>query len=356
MLDMDPVPLPAGILPAAPVLRSHFPARVSAYWDNLASFNLVVHNSKRSLHPATWLTSHRAVKFIRDLKPDVLHLDDSDVSLRFALDIFETRKIPLVLNVHDPTPHSGEHNWRKTLARKLIFPHVHQFVLHNKAQADLFRSNHRIVSDKLTVLYMGAYDIYKEWANKTSKQENDTVLFFGRFSPYKGLGVLYAAIELVARQLPGIRLIVAGPSSSQYSPPAPPTLSGGGVVEVIENHINNSLLAKLFEQTTAVACPYLDATQSGVILTAYAFDRPVVATSVGGIPEYVSDGITGLLVEPGNPSALAAAIVKILLDGELRTALKSGIQSAKRERLGWDRIAQDAQDMYQRVLTRSRRG
>jgi glycosyltransferase involved in cell wall biosynthesis len=355
MFDMQYVALPAGVLSADAVLSSHFPAQVRAYWSTIASFNLVLHNSKRTLHPAAWWTSHQAMRFIRELKPDILHLDDPDTSLRLALDIFEIGRIPLVLNVHDPIPHSGEHNWRKIAARKLIFPHVHHFVLHNKDQVEAFRRVNHVSHDRVSVLQLGSYDIYKEWVGEPVAQGKHTVLFFGRLSPYKGLDVLYDAIQRVAAQVPDVRLIVAGSRAWKYTPPPRPALSRGGTIEVIENYIGNSQLAKLFQQATVVACPYLDATQSGVVLTAYAFDRPVVASSVGGIPEYVSDRVTGLLVPPDDPSALAAALVEILSNADLRTTLREGIQSQRAGPLGWDRVARQALDMYQRVLARAPR-
>lgn len=155
MFDMESVPLPVGVLPADAILSSHFPAQVRAYWSTIASFNLVLHNSKRTLHPAAWWTS-QAMRFIRGLKPDILHLDDPDTSLRLALDIFEIGRIPLVLNVHDPTPHSGEHNWRKIAARTLIFPHVHHFVLHKKDQAEAFRRVNHVSHDRVSLLHLGS--------------------------------------------------------------------------------------------------------------------------------------------------------------------------------------------------------
>ncbi|MGH9903956.1 MAG: glycosyltransferase family 4 protein, partial [Pyrinomonadaceae bacterium] len=298
---------------------------------------------------------HQAMRFIRELKPDILHLDDPDTSLRLALDIFELGRIPLVLNVHDPTPHSGEHNWRKTAARKLIFPRVHHFVLHNKDQAEAFRRVNHVSHDRVSVLHLGSYDIYKEWGSEPVAQEKNTVLFFGRLSPYKGLEVLYDAIQRVAAQVPDVRLVVAGSRASKYIPPSPPVLHRGGTIELIENYISNSQLTKLFQQATVVVCPYLDATQSGVVLTAYAFDRPVVATSVGGIPEYVSERVTGLLVPPDNPSALAAALVDILSNADLRNILCKGIQSQSAGSLGWGQVARKALDMYERVLARAPR-
>ncbi len=64
-----------------------------------------------------------------------------------------------------------------------------------------------------------------------------------------------------------------------------------------------------------VALPYTEASQSGVVSTAYGFGKPVVVTDVGSIPEIVDDGVTGLIVPPRDPAALAEAIIRLLKDG-----------------------------------------
>ena len=71
--------------------------------------------------------------------------------------------------------------------------------------------------------------------------------------------------------------------------------------------------AELFQRCSVVALPYIDASQSGVIPTAYGFKKPVVVTEVGAIPEIVGDGITGFIVPPRNPEALAEAIVSKII-------------------------------------------
>jgi glycosyltransferase involved in cell wall biosynthesis len=84
-----------------------------------------------------------------------------------------------------------------------------------------------------------------------------------------------------------------------------------------------------------------------VILTAFAFGRPVVASSVGGLPEYVDNGQTGLLVPPGDPDALAEAIVQVLADRPFRERLERAVGGVRGGRLGWPQIADQLLDSYQ---------
>lgn len=348
LLDAAPKELPTGIVPADPVLKGCFPAGVRAYWKDVASFNLVVHNSRRSIHPRTWWTSHGAAGFIRSLNPHVLHLDD--VSLRLAWALLELGNLPTVLSIHDPEPHSGEANWRQTLARRMTFRRVRQFILHSEALVEPFCRKYDIPESQVQVVPLGVYDVYREWTDSRVTEDPMMVLFFGRLSPYKGLRVLYEAASLAARQVRNIRLVVAGRPIASYQPPVPPELPNGGCVEFIDRYISNSELASLFQRAAFVVCPYTDATQSGVVLTAYAFGKPVVATRTGGLPEYVIDGESGLLVAPSDVEALSDALVKLLHDPELQGRLMEGTNRLRSGTLDWKGIALRTIDSYERTM------
>jgi glycosyltransferase involved in cell wall biosynthesis len=229
-----------------------------------------------------------------------------------------------------------------------------QFILHNAHGRDPFCRRYRIPAERVSVVRLGAYDVFREWMHAVRNQDERTVLFFGRLSPYKGLEVLYQAASRVATLVPGVRFIVSGRPVPGYGPPPPPALPNGCRVDVNTGYVSNAQLAELFQRATVVVCPYLDATQSGVVLTAYAFERPVVATHVGGLPEYVGDAQTGLLVPPGNIEALALALTEVLTNATLRARLQAGIVERKRRDLAWDTVGRATFDVYQRVLRRCR--
>ena len=71
---------------------------------------------------------------------------------------------------------------------------------------------------------------------------------------------------------------------------------------------------ELFRRCGLLVLPYVDATQSALIAAAYYFHKPVVVTRAGALPEYVADGLTGRVVEPGHPAALARCLDEMLND------------------------------------------
>lgn len=333
----------SGVVPADPILRDIFPERVQAYWRDAASFNLVSYRNRRSVHAASLPVSHAAIRFFKELRPDVLHFDD--VSLRLSLNFPELPRIDF-LSVHDPAVHSGEQDWRRSLSRRLTFRRVDRFILHNRAQVEGFCRDYRIAPSRVDVSLLGAYTLFRELMTGPVPEEPRTVLFFGRLSEYKGLEPLYRAIQLVAERVDGVRLIVAGSPAFGYRPPMPPVLARGGQVELLERYIGNAEMAALMQRASIVVCPYTDATQSGVVLTAYAFGKTIVATDVGGLPEYVRDGESGLVVRANDAEALASAITRILLDETLRRRLSAGVAHVVAHELSWSTYAENMLALY----------
>jgi D-inositol-3-phosphate glycosyltransferase len=142
------------------------------------------------------------------------------------------------------------------------------------------------------------------------------LLFFGYVRKYKGLDVLLEALARLPLDL-GLHLLVAG---EFYDPEAGyhNQIRSLGIAERVtlrSDYLPNDQVHLYFSAADAVVLPYRSATQSGIAQIAYNFDTPVIATDVGGLREVVLDDRTGLLVPPGDPSALADAIARFYASG-----------------------------------------
>ena len=104
----------------------------------------------------------------------------------------------------------------------------------------------------------------------------------------------------------------------------------------------------LRESDVFVLPSYFEALPVGV-LEAMACGVPVVATSVGGIPDVIEDRVNGLLVEPGQPDALARAIVTILTDDALRSRLREAARSDVRKRFSTESVIKDLGTLYREL-------
>jgi glycosyltransferase involved in cell wall biosynthesis len=119
---------------------------------------------------------------------------------------------------------------------------------------------------------------------------------------------------------------------------------------VYNERIPDELVAQLFQQASVVVCPYIEASQSGVLAIASAFGKPVVATTVGGIPEMVDDRKTGLLVPPRDARSLADAIVTLLQNHALRQQMGQHALQKSQTELSWANIAEQTMQVYYRAL------
>ena len=106
------------------------------------------------------------------------------------------------------------------------------------------------------------------------------------------------------------------------------------------------------ERAAIVALPYLTASQSGVIPTAYAFGKAVVATAVGGIPAMVRDHETGLLIPPNDAPALRGALQELMANPEERAKLGQAGREFAMTELSWESIAEKHAAFYQRFVNR----
>jgi glycosyltransferase involved in cell wall biosynthesis len=110
-----------------------------------------------------------------------------------------------------------------------------------------------------------------------------------------------------------------------------------------------SVLPAYYASADVFALPSTFDNSPNVLLEAMACELPVVATRVGGVPRYVTDRENGLLVEPGQPAALASALASLLDDAALRTRLREGGLSTVRAGRGWAASARKLLALYARL-------
>lgn len=170
--------------------------------------------------------------------------------------------------------------------------------------------------------------------------EEKVLLFFGFVKEYKGLKYLIQAMPEIKKQLGHVRLMVVGDfgdDKEQYMELIR-EMQVEDVVETVEGYIPDREVEKYFAASDLVVLPYVSATQSGIVQIAYGFTKPVVVTNVGGLPEVVTDGKTGYVVESENPSELAKAVVRFFAE-EKADEFEVHIREEE-YKFSWDRIVE----------------
>jgi glycosyltransferase involved in cell wall biosynthesis len=222
--------------------------------------------------------------------------------------------------------------------------HVHDIVdrvPRHWAQADVVLADSQAVADRLDGL--DAKVVYcpveldppladAPWANGHVNPGGPVVGFVGRIEPRKGVLDLIAAAPAIRAASPGAEVVIVGDDPWDAFPDYLAQVRAARDVVHVPWHENAPGLMRHFDVLVA---PSHQEPFGTVLSEAMAVGTPVVATRVGGLAEVVDDGVTGLLVEPGKPAALAAAVLEVL---GRRDAMSAAARQAAR-RFGADAYA-----------------
>lgn len=260
-------------------------------------------------------------RLVKEINPDIIHCTEFiDI-----IDIFLYKyKRKIVQIVHDPFPHSGEYTKRKYINRSIAFRLLSSFVLLNSKQKDLFIKKYSLNKNKVFTNQLGVYECIHLYKSNNLTVNPQKILFWGRISPYKGIEYLLQAMTEVIKSYPNAELIVAG-GGKYYFDLAP--YRNYKNIKIINRYLTMHEIYKYLYSSSFVVCPYTDATQSGVIMTAFALLRPVIATNVGGLSEMVKNEETGIIIPPKDIDALTQAILKLLSDTHYRNKLSNNINN-----------------------------
>jgi glycosyltransferase involved in cell wall biosynthesis len=201
--------------------------------------------------------------------------------------------------------------------------------------------------DKVVRIRHGAFDYLtrqpapRPLAPELGAVEGKVVLCLGVWRPYHGIDVLLEAW----RGIEGAELWVAGLPQMPVEPlvrAAPPG------VRFIPRFITDPELPAFFERADLVVMPYRAIEASGVLFTALAFGRPILASDVGGFQDAGALGAAAL-VPPEDPGALHDALVHLIADDAARERLGEGARAAAAGPFSWDTIAGETLGLYERL-------
>ncbi|HED06811.1 MAG TPA: glycosyltransferase [Ignavibacteria bacterium] len=289
-----------------------FPGKTQEESDE-TSVNINAKNLVDSTNPYNWRKVGKKIKYDN---PDLL-------IIQFWLPFFapclktiskivkQNKRTQILVICHNIIPH--EKRPGDVFLTKLFFKYVDKFILlSNKVKDELLSIKNEAVN---TVIPHPVYSKFGEPVDKDKAksflniQDERVILFFGFIRDYKGLDVLLKALPLIDDN-EKIKLLIAGEfysNENEYRK------------LINELKIEKSLILKTdfipasevkyyFSACDVAVLPYKNASQSGIAQIAMNFNKPVIASNVGGLSEVVVNEKTGLLVEKNNPNKLAETI------------------------------------------------
>jgi glycosyltransferase involved in cell wall biosynthesis len=238
---------------------------------------------------------------------------------------------PVILEVHG--------DWRTATrlygsgVRRVLSPLADRVALAAVRRVDAVRTISTYTTDLVrsagvepAAVFPAFMDLDRFLGPAVAPPDRPAALFVGVLERYKDVDGLAAAWRLAAPRLPGVPLRIIGRGSRT------------GVVEALVRDLPEQAVwtpqvpadgvAAALDAATALVLPSRSEGLGRIVVEALCRGRPVLATRVGGITDLVVDGENGLLVEPGDPRALADALVRILSDGELAGRLAAAARSS----------------------------
>ncbi len=298
---------------------------------------------------------YRMLKQIRAWNPDIVHfLGENNIWLNLLPPFL--KHVPVVTTVHDIQYHPGDHE-SKRIPRVFIEHFIRQsdaIIVHGETLRTAALAKLPVSERAIFVLPHVPLHYYARLAarNMLVKKSDGQfrILFFGRIYEYKGLRYLVEAVPQVLQHIASLRIIIAGRgddlANGNLRIPSTKTF------DVRNRFIPDDELAQLLVDADVVVLPYIEASQSGVLMVSLAAGLPVIATDVGEIAEVVRATKSGIIIPPRDSTALADAIIECAINTQLRLELARNAANSLREDFSNRTLATRAKEIYQVVWER----
>lgn len=305
-----------------------------------------VEDTKYMLHTANPFNIIKTAGFIKKQKPDMVVIQWWHPYFAPCYRLLEMfmGKQNVVFVCHNVFPH--ERFPLDKFLTKLVLSGGRHFVVHAKEEGEELKKIKK--NPDYTVTPHPTYNMFR-FENMTRKQAREKLgigetekilLFFGFVREYKGLKHLLRAMPMIMEEVQEVRLLIVGDfdgNREEYEELIR-TLRIGERIKVIDGYTPDKEVEKYFAACDLVLLPYESATQSGIVQIAFGFERPVIVSRVGGLPEVVKDGETGYVTKPCAPEELADKVKQFFREGRAEEFEENIKKEAAR--FSWERMGE----------------
>jgi glycosyltransferase involved in cell wall biosynthesis len=262
---------------------------------------------RRDLRQVKELTEE-VIALKREFRPDLNHLNSScGINLFFFMRSRGVWPRPALLTIHGPT---AELNWQGGLGERLL-DEADRICAVSAASLDELVGQWPHLAPRSGVIYNGLPPPGVEAAPLDF--DAPRLLCLGRLSPEKGFDVAVEAFARLRERFPRARLVIAGVGPQEESLRQQAEALGVDAAVEFAGPVRGEQVAQLINACTVMLVPSRCREGFGLVaIEAAQMARPVVAARLGGLPEVIADGETGLLVEAEDSAALAAAVARLL--------------------------------------------
>jgi glycosyltransferase involved in cell wall biosynthesis len=286
----------------------------------------------------------RVARVLAEFRPDVVHVCKACPSLFYLLRA-GSRRPPVLFNLHGAhvAPLADPHTLGGQVVRSADW-----IVACSRATLEHLCDLAPEIRPRASVVYNGVPA--PDAPPGDPPVDPPRLVCLGRLHEEKGFDVALAAADRLAARWPRLEVVLGGegPARADLEAIAAQGRLAGRVS--FPGWVDPDAVHALLASATVVLMPSIHEGFGLVALEAALAARPVVASRVEGIPEVVVDGETGLLVPPGDPDALAAAIERLLADPERARALGARARDLAIQRFGVERCVDGYVEVYERIV------
>jgi D-inositol-3-phosphate glycosyltransferase len=264
----------------------------------------------------------------------------------------------VVVTVHDVESFDGVNDIK---AAKQILKIADNLISHNYITKREMIEKFTIDSKKISIIAHGnylsniPYKIKPQDACKRLKIPHDcqVILFFGQIKKVKGLDILLNALPEIKNHFPRLKLIIAGKVWKDDFEQYKNIIRDNHLMDNIDLHtryIKDEEVPIFYNSADVVILPYRKIYQSGVLLMAMSYKKPVIVSNLDGMLEIINDGKNGIVFESENPKKLSEKIIFALQNPlKLNNIANSGYETVLCNH-DWDKIGHETSNVYRKIL------
>ena len=269
--------------------------------------------------------------------------------------------VPLVCTVHSLEPlrpwkeeQLGSSYRMSTWAEKTALENADRIIaVSQQSREDILRW-FEVDPTRVSVIHNGIdLDLYRrldaEGTRKAFGIDGDYILFVGRVSRQKGIEHLINAMPHIN---PNVKLVccTSAPDTQEFEQEIAGRIAEDPRIIWISSLLREDQYVELYSNARVFVCPSVYEPFGIINLESMACETPVVASRTGGILETVVDAETGLLVEPGEPRAIAEAVNHLLADRDKATTFGRNGRRRVEDHFSWSKIAEQTIELYREVV------
>jgi glycosyltransferase involved in cell wall biosynthesis len=348
--------IPAGAAAPPPALSSTEPSSAApASWSHAAIVNLkTVRLMLVALKTVAllWASGIRIVhvQWLLDRRADLLFVR-----------ILSSLGFKVVYTVHDVLPHD-EYTDANRRYFGTLYGYADKLIVHGNRNRDELLQLLPVRSERVAVVPHGARTVFTDHfcasladarAELDIPHDARVILFFGLIKRYKGLEYLLEAFDFVRQSCGNVVLVIAGKiyegdrTVYRHYSNLLREYQGRSDIRFADGYIPINKVMNYFVAADVVVMPYVKASQSGVLLSAFAAGKPVVVTDTGGLGDVVRDSGGGIVVPPQDSPALAEACIALLTNTDLARSMADAAKRSAETSYSWANISRTTLRLYE---------